>query len=164
MYGAGIAAQEGFIRGLEADDAKLLAATKTLTAKVTAEVKKQLGIKSPSRVFKSLGRFTVDGSTGGMEDRYATAQKSLSGFATNLTQAEFAAPAAPKVTPQSGANATASDNNERLVHMLIDALANMHFEVSNTVGTNKRTAAEIVLSGIQGAARTDRNVLQTALR
>lgn len=66
MYDAGIAAQQGLIKGLESDDAKLKAAAKNLASKLTKAVKKALGIKSPSRVFRSLGAFTIAGLRDGL--------------------------------------------------------------------------------------------------
>jgi len=67
MYDVGIQTQKGLIKGLEADDKKITKAAKRLTDKLTKAVKKELGIHSPSRVFRALGGFTVAGLAQGLE-------------------------------------------------------------------------------------------------
>lgn len=52
MYGAGIQAQQGLIKGLQKDDKKLEQAAEHLANRVVVAAKKKLGIKSPSRVFR----------------------------------------------------------------------------------------------------------------
>jgi len=67
MYDVGINTQKGLIKGLEADDKKITKAAKKLTDKLTKAVKKELGIKSPSRVFRALGGYTIAGLQQGLE-------------------------------------------------------------------------------------------------
>jgi len=74
MYGAGIQAAQGLVDGLAANaDALAEQATKLAKALVRA-VKKALGINSPSRVFRDLGRFTVQGLTLGLDENYVRRQ------------------------------------------------------------------------------------------
>ena len=68
MYKAGIDAQKGLVAGLMADDAKLAKAAKALADKLTAAVKKALGIKSPSRVFRDqVGLMAAAGLAEGLD-------------------------------------------------------------------------------------------------
>lgn len=67
MFGVGIAAQEGIVKGLLADDKKLKQAAERIADSLTKAVKKKLGIKSPSTVFEKLGALTVEGFALGIE-------------------------------------------------------------------------------------------------
>lgn len=76
MYDTGINATAGLIKGLEKDSAKLEAVAKKLADKLTKAVKKALGIKSPSRVFRDEIGVMVDrglsaGISGGVSERAA---------------------------------------------------------------------------------------------
>lgn len=67
MYQAGIDAQKGLIKGLEANQKALTEAAKKLAKKIADAVRKELGIKSPSRVFMEIGRFITEGLAQGIE-------------------------------------------------------------------------------------------------
>lgn len=67
MYKVGIDAQAGLVKGLQADSASLTSAANKLTGTLIAQVKKNLGIRSPSRVFAELGRFTGAGFIQGLD-------------------------------------------------------------------------------------------------
>ncbi|WP_019148777.1 phage tail protein [Timonella senegalensis] len=60
MFDAGIQAQAGLVKGLEADADKLAKAAKKLADRLVKAVKKALGIKSPSRVFRDQIGAMVD--------------------------------------------------------------------------------------------------------
>jgi tape measure domain-containing protein len=69
MYGVGIQAQQGLIKGLQADEAKLKAAAKRMTDTLVKEMKKELGIKSPARKIRDqVGRFVPRGAVVGMDE------------------------------------------------------------------------------------------------
>lgn len=68
MYAVGIAAQQGIVDGLLADDAKLVAAAESLADTLTKAVKKKLGIKSPSKVFRDqVGLMVAKGTAQGID-------------------------------------------------------------------------------------------------
>src|SRR5690606_36762246 len=68
-FDTAIAAQEGLIKGLEADDAKLEKAAKKLAQRLAKAVKKALGIKSPSRLFRvEIGTMLPAGILDGIDD------------------------------------------------------------------------------------------------
>lgn len=80
-YGIGINTQQGIIKGLEADDAKLEKAAKKLADKLAKQVKKALGIHSPSRVFRDqIGRFLPLGIVAGIDAEQSTLDDRVAGM------------------------------------------------------------------------------------
>ena len=74
MYGAGIQAAQGLVDGLAANaDVLAKQATKLAKALVRA-VKKALGISSPSKVFRDLGKNTVKGLVLGLDEVHVRRQ------------------------------------------------------------------------------------------
>lgn len=61
MYGTGQQAADGFVSGLEADLEKLDRAASRVARRLVRQIKKELGIKSPSRVARGLARNFTDG-------------------------------------------------------------------------------------------------------
>lgn len=61
MYGTGQQAAAGFVEGLEADLGKLDKAAGRIARQLVRAIKKELGIKSPSRVARDLARQFTDG-------------------------------------------------------------------------------------------------------
>lgn len=68
MYDAGIQAAEGLVQGLRARKKDLQKIARELAKDLIKALKKELGIKSPSAVFRDLGRDTARGLTIGLED------------------------------------------------------------------------------------------------
>lgn len=80
MFGAGIEAQKGLIAGLEANRDALIKAAQRIAKRITDEVKKELGIKSPSRVFKEIGTNIVEGLAQGIDGGKSRVTASLNGL------------------------------------------------------------------------------------
>lgn len=68
MYAAGIQAAQGLVDGLAANADALAAQANKLAKQLVKAVKKALGIASPSKVFRGLGRQTTRGLVIGLED------------------------------------------------------------------------------------------------
>jgi len=68
---AGIQAAQGMVDGLESQAAALERASIRIANAMVRAIKKRLGIKSPSRVFKQLGVYTMRGLDLGMDQRLA---------------------------------------------------------------------------------------------
>lgn len=80
LYKAGIDAQRGLINGLLSDQTALVAAAKKLADTLAKEVRRALGIKSPSRVFKGIGDYVTQGLIVGLDqDAAARAARILAG-------------------------------------------------------------------------------------
>lgn len=72
MFDVGTQSGKGFLSGLKAQEKSIVDSMSSLAKAIQAAIKKALKIKSPSRVFDQLGRFTVQGFAQGM--RAATPQ------------------------------------------------------------------------------------------
>lgn len=78
LYNAGIAAAQGLIKGL---NSQIAAITKQMTAIAVAlvkQIKKELGIRSPSKVFAAIGANTAQGYINGYKKRMDANSASLS--------------------------------------------------------------------------------------
>lgn len=67
-YGAGIQAAQGLVKGLQAQQAAVTRWARKLAQALAKAVRSELGIHSPSRVFRDLGRQTALGLQIGLED------------------------------------------------------------------------------------------------
>jgi hypothetical protein len=67
MYGAGIKAAEGLVKGLTAQKAAIEKAMLNIAKAMEKAIKKALGIKSPSRVMQKVGHFTAEGFVQGVK-------------------------------------------------------------------------------------------------
>lgn len=87
LYQAGIDAAKGLVDGLknelEDPESGIIAQIKELAKKMVAAFKKELKIKSPSRVFMELGRFTGAGLANGLRE----STKNVTNASTSLGEA-----------------------------------------------------------------------------
>lgn len=90
FYANGIKAAQGLVDGLLAEQKKLDRVAKKLAKALLEAVKKQLGIKSPSRAFRDIGSNVVEGLTIGLDDTYVKRQGTT--LATSLVKG-FGTPA-----------------------------------------------------------------------
>jgi tape measure domain-containing protein len=67
LYKAGIDIAQGLVDGLESKLSEIADKMKSIGKLIADEIKKELGIKSPSRVFKEIGKFTMKGLALGIE-------------------------------------------------------------------------------------------------
>lgn len=68
LYQAGVDAAQGLVDGLRKQQGNLRKEMDTLAAAMVAALKRRLQIKSPSRVFAQLGKYTVQGLAKGLGD------------------------------------------------------------------------------------------------
>lgn len=68
LYNAGRNVIQGLLDGVNAVLHKVRDVASSIANAVTAPVKKLLGIKSPSRVFRQLGQYTIEGLQDGLRD------------------------------------------------------------------------------------------------
>lgn len=73
-HSAGIKAAQGLVDGLEKSQKRLEKVAQKLANAMTKAVKKALGIKSPSRVFRDVGDQTVKGLAIGLDETYVKRQ------------------------------------------------------------------------------------------
>lgn len=67
FYTVGLNTAKGIVKGLQKQDKALQKAAERIANTITNTVKKKLGIHSPSRVFKALGIYTMQGFIGGID-------------------------------------------------------------------------------------------------
>jgi hypothetical protein len=84
LYQAGVDGAQGLVNGLLAKTKALDAASKKLAATIVAAIKKQLGIKSPSRVLAKMGAYTGQGFVEGIEDTYDAVRKAGRGLGDSV--------------------------------------------------------------------------------
>lgn len=85
MYDAGIQSAQGLVNGLNSQAKTLAKAAKNLALTMVRQIKRALGIKSPSRVMKQLGDFSVAGLQRGLSNTSGVEKASarLAGAVTN---------------------------------------------------------------------------------
>lgn len=82
MYGAGVASLQGLVNGMTSKIALIDRAAKTITDRMTRQVKKNLGIKSPSRVFRDqIGAMVPAGMVLGIQNGMPDVSRSLDDLA-----------------------------------------------------------------------------------
>jgi hypothetical protein len=86
LYQAGIDSATGYIRGLNSQLASVNKAASALAATVVRQIKKDLGIRSPSQVLRQHGRFTAEGFALGIADRQHLVSTSARGLANAAVQ------------------------------------------------------------------------------
>lgn len=84
MYTAGIAIAEGIVKGIEKELAAVNAAAKKIANTLTSTVKKQLGIKSPSREMAEIGHFVMVGLVNGVESEQERLSRLLKDMAGQM--------------------------------------------------------------------------------
>jgi len=67
MYDSGIQAAQGLLKGMKSKESALYRQARRFAREIARAVKKELGIKSPSRVFRDIGKHTTDGLVIGLD-------------------------------------------------------------------------------------------------
>lgn len=67
LYQAGVDAAQGLVDGLEAKQGAISAQMDKIATEMANAIKKKLGIKSPSKVFEEIAKFSMDGLAGGFK-------------------------------------------------------------------------------------------------
>lgn len=86
LFDAGAQAAKGFLAGLKAQQKDIQDLMLTLAKQMAAAIRKALGIKSPSRVFKKIGGHVMAGLGLGIEDRIGDVRRSALGAARAITE------------------------------------------------------------------------------
>ena len=67
LYQAGVNAAQGIVDGLASQQLVIEGQMDKIAKAMVASIKKQLGIKSPSKVFEEIAKFSMDGLSGGFK-------------------------------------------------------------------------------------------------
>ncbi len=97
MYGAGVQSAQGYYDGLQSMLAKIEKQGVKIAKALVKQLRKALGIKSPSRVMRGVGKYTVDGLDQGLDERRVAdkgrdlAKSLVKGYANPQLDAQFSA-------------------------------------------------------------------------
>ncbi|MFE0648545.1 phage tail tape measure protein [Streptomyces sp. NPDC059534] len=146
-YDAGIRATEGLIKGLKVKESLLTLAINQMAKQMVRDLKKALGIKSPSRVFKVLGAFTSEGFEHGIRSGQGDVQKAVNELAG---------------TRPTGRLANRSIAHGKAMQTLGQSAPNVYVTVQGNVTSERALAKsiagtvrdEIVRSGKRNGGRT----------
>ncbi|MFG2970918.1 peptidoglycan DD-metalloendopeptidase family protein, partial [Streptomyces sp. NPDC048288] len=108
MYDAGAQSGKGYLTGLKAQEDSIDKAMSALAKKIQAAIKKALKIKSPSKVFAELGKYTVQGFAQGV---HATAPEAAQAAASMANLVRGSAAAATARVENNSTAATYGDRN-----------------------------------------------------
>ncbi|MDT0567923.1 hypothetical protein RM704_10645 [Streptomyces sp. DSM 3412] len=85
MYGAGIAAGQGLVKGLQAQQKAIERQMLRIAKSMSKAIRKELGIKSPSRVMARIGRFIPAGLSKGIDSGRRAVDRSMAGLVDTPT-------------------------------------------------------------------------------
>ncbi|MFS4105133.1 phage tail tape measure protein [Streptomyces sp. PD-S100-1] len=117
MYGAGINAAQGLIRGLQSQQKAIDAQMLKIAKSMSASIRKALGIKSPSRVMALVGQYTAQGLIKGVEGQRTAVNRTMSSLVEtpapgswDMASARARASASQKVVLELHSSGQAEDN------------------------------------------------------
>jgi hypothetical protein len=102
LYQAGVDGAQGLVNGLLAKTKALDAASQKLAATIVAAIKRQLGIRSPSRVLMEMGSMTGRGFVLGIEGEYNAVRKAGLGLSDSVQPGSRSAGRSPSASGISG--------------------------------------------------------------
>ncbi|WP_248844601.1 phage tail tape measure protein [Streptomyces anulatus] len=80
MYGAGIQAAQGIVRGLQREQGAIERQMLKIATSMQKAIRRALGIKSPSRVMAAIGRFIPRGLVAGIDGERGLVDRSMAGL------------------------------------------------------------------------------------
>lgn len=86
LYDAAVHAAEGLVKGLQSQQKNIEIQMDKIADAMVKAIKKKLGIKSPSRVFMAVGRYSAEGVANGMDQMSGLVEKSASSMGTVATE------------------------------------------------------------------------------
>ncbi|WP_326827360.1 tape measure protein [Streptomyces sp. NBC_01751] len=148
-YNAGIKSAEGLVKGLKSKESKLTKAITDLAKSMVKALKKALGIKSPSRVFKALGGFTAAGFTAGLIGGHGDVQKAVNDLAGTRPTGRLANRSIARETALQGA---AGGNAAPTVYVTVQGNVTAEKALARAIASTVRD--EIVRTGKRNGGRT----------
>ncbi len=80
MYGAGIQAGQGLVRGLQREQAAIERQMLKIATGMQRAIRRALGIKSPSRVMAAIGKYIPRGLVAGIDGERGLVDRSMAGL------------------------------------------------------------------------------------
>ncbi|MFI1701949.1 phage tail tape measure protein [Streptomyces bobili] len=102
MYGAGVRAAQGLVRGLQAQQRAIDRQMMAIAKSMSKSIKRALGIKSPSRVMAQVGAYTAEGLRRGIESGRTAVNRSMSSLVETPSPSAWALGASGRYTAGTG--------------------------------------------------------------
>jgi TP901 family phage tail tape measure protein len=148
-YDAGIHATQGLIKGLSSQEKALTKQIENMSKAMVKALKKALGIKSPSRVFKGLGVWTGKGFAHGIHATHGDVQEAVNGLAAVRPTGRLAN---SSITRERSWAAQAAANAAPTVYVTVQGNVTSEKALARSVATVVRD--EIVRNGKRNGGRT----------
>lgn len=114
LFDAGKQASKGFLEGLKAQQRDIEKTMLTIARGMATAIRRALGIRSPSKVFAQIGRFTMAGLGVGVESQVRRVQRSVVGAANAITEPFGAGATVPSFGRGNGRQTGAQSRAPRL--------------------------------------------------
>jgi hypothetical protein len=146
-YDAGIHAVTGLVKGLKSKEKHLTKAIENMSKAMVKSLKKALGIKSPSRVFRTQGQFTGQGFALGVEDEQKSVQNAVNALAGTRPTGRLANRSIAREMATQGAYQAAP-----VVHVTVQGNVTAERALAKSIALTIRD--EIVRNGKRNGGRT----------
>jgi phage-related minor tail protein len=146
-YDAGIHAVTGLVKGLKSKEKHLTKAIENMSKAMVKSLKKALGIKSPSRVFRTQGQFTGQGFALGVEDEQKSVQNAVNALAGTRPTGRLANRSIAREMATQGAYQAAP-----VVHVTVQGNVTAERALAKSIAMTIRD--EIVRNGKRNGGRT----------
>ncbi|MFC7979513.1 phage tail tape measure protein [Streptomyces cinereoruber] len=146
-YDAGIQATQGLIKGIQSQENALNKAIERMSQQMVNALKRALGIRSPSRVFKALGGFTAEGFAHGVREGQGDVQKAVEELAATRPTGRLA-----NRSISHGAAQTAAGQSAPTVYVTVQGNVTAEKALAKSIATTVRD--EIVRAGKRNGGRT----------
>lgn len=153
LYGAGVKAAAGLVKGLQQQEGAIQKQMDRIAAAMVASIKKALKIKSPSRIMFNLGKFTSQGLLDGIKSLAGDVKAAAQSLATssiiptvNLAAQTSAITTGRATTPASNAPTRPDGGTFGPYQMMVDGKVLASFTIDAITG-NPKTVAKAANEG-----------------
>jgi phage-related protein len=145
LFDAGKQASKGFLAGLKDQQEDIEDLMLSIARAMARSIRNALGIRSPSKVFRDIGRFTMDGLSNGVEDRLNSVRRSVLGAASAVTDPFGGSSSLGSIGVTSGGQAAVQGRNSVVGRSQVNNI--VINEVSDGQEVVNRLMARLALAG-----------------
>jgi len=128
LYGAGLRAAQGIVKGLQSQQKAIEAQMLKIANSMVAAIKKALKIKSPSRIMFNLGQFTSEGLAEGIESLRRQVEQAAQKLATAsiIPTVRLGLTGATSTAQNGAGGATTVGGTTNILNQTVNALPGMN--------------------------------------
>lgn len=161
FYKGGYDAAAGLIKGLESQQAAIEKQMLTIAKGMEKALKKALGIASPSKLMRAIGRNSGSSVALGLEDEIGSVMKASEAIALAAQPDLKAGPTTLYVAPSQGRSSSLSQTEISTIAAAVQAgLERADVTVNANVGIGRQDAASITRVGMQERSRNDQGQMK----